>query len=222
MSNSNIDRHLNAKQDKLASLDQAIKDIQLQLTAINQQLRVEQQLAKAQESVAKEFKTIKGSLGKLLKDSCSCYDIDALDDFLLDLTEIVETVKSEYESYQQSDRFLNSETSYIEDAETADETAGTSLSEIPLLASPVPPRDDNETILTSSHILILVNEMFLGIDDCQRIQGALGISGRYRKLETLAIALSQANLTSTKFHSIIDLLGIGKKNSLSLNGNSGG
>ena len=56
MSNSNLDKHLSAKQDKLSSLDQAIKDIQLQLTAITQELRVEQQLAKAQESVAKEFK----------------------------------------------------------------------------------------------------------------------------------------------------------------------
>jgi hypothetical protein len=222
MSNSNLDKHLTAKQAKLASLDQAIKDIQLQLTAINQQLRVEQQLAKAQETIAKEFKTVKASLTKLLRDSCSCYDIDALDDFLLDLTEVVETVKSEYTSYQVSDRFLNAETSLMEDAETADETAGTSLSEIPLLASPVPPREDNETILSPSHILSIIDSMFLGINELQRIQGALGISGRYRKLETLAIALSQANLTAAKFYSIVDLLGLGNKNSLSLNGNSGG
>ena len=221
MSNSNLDRHLNAKQDKLSNLEQAIKDIQTQLTAITQQLRIEQQLAKAQETIAKEFKTVKASLTKLLKDSCSCYEPDALDDMLADLTEIVETVKSEYESYQQSDRFLNSETSLMEDMEDT-KTAGTSLSELPLLASPVPPREDNETILSPSHILSIIDSMFLGINELQRIQGALGISGRYRKLETLAIALSQANLTSSKFYSIVDLLGLGKKNSLSLNGNSGG
>jgi len=221
MSNSNLDRHLNAKQDKLSNLEQAIKDIQTQLTAINQELRIEQQLAKAQETIAKEFKTNKASLTKLFKDSCSCYQIDALDDMLADISEIVETVKSEYASYQQSDRFLNSETSLMEDMEDA-ETAGTSLSEIPLLASPVPPREDNETILSPSHILSIIDSMFLGINELQRIQGALGISGRYRKLETLAIALSQANLTSSKFYSIVDLLGLGKKNSLSLNGNSGG
>ena len=227
---SNLDKHLNAKQDKLSNLEQAIKDIQLQLASINQELRVQQQLAKAQESVAKEFTGIKASLTKLLKDSCSCYEPEALDDMLLDLSEIVETVKSEYSSYQQSDRFLNQATSEIEDNEVTPPgpggMGGTSLSDIPLIASPLPDKDDDQTILTSAHILTLINEMFLGIDEVQRIQSALGIPGKFRKLDNLAIALSKANLTAAKFHSIIQLLGLGGTSlsgtSLSLNGSGTG
>jgi hypothetical protein len=221
MSNSNLNKHLQAKQDRLNNLEETLKAIQLQLTNLNQELRVEQQLAKAQESIAKEFKTVKASLTKLLKDSCSCYEPEALDDMLLDISEIVESVKSEYQEYQLSDRFLNSETSDIEDTvETTDtETAGTSLTNIPLLASPIPPRDDDKTILTTTHILSLIDFLFLGIDELQRIQSALGIPGKFRKIETLAMALSQASLTSAKFYSIVELMGIGNK-TLSLNGNS--
>ena len=230
---SNLDKHLNAKQDKLSSLEQAIKDIQLQLASINQELRVQQQLAKAQETIAKEFGMVKASLTKLVKDACSCYEPEALDDMLLDLSEIVETVKSEYSSYQQSDRFLNQATSEIEDNEVNQVTppgpggmGGTSLSDIPLIASPLPDKSDDQTILTSAHILTLINEMFLGIDEVQRIQSALGIPGKFRKLDNLAIALSKANLTAAKFHSIIQLLGLGGTSlsgtSLSLNGSGTG
>jgi hypothetical protein len=223
MSNSNLNKHLQAKQDNLTQLEQSIKDIQLQLATINQELRVQQQLAKAQESIAKEFKTVKASLTKLLKDSCSCYEPEALDDMLLDLSEIVESVKADYASYQVSDRFLNSETSYIEDTvETTDtETAGTSLTDIPLLASPLPPRDDDKTILTNTHILSLIDFLFLGIDELQRVQSVLGIPGKFRKIETLAMALSQASLTSAKFYSIVELMGIGKNKTLSINGSNG-
>jgi hypothetical protein len=217
---SNLNKHLQAKQDRLSNLEQTLRDIQAQLTALNQELRVEQQLAKAQETIAKEFTGIKASLTKLVKDACSCYEPEALDDMLLDLSEIVESVKSEYASYQLSDRFLNQATSEIEDNEVnPPESAGTSLNDIPMLASPLPPRDDTQTILTSTHILTLVNEMFLGIDEVQRIQSALGIPGRFRKLETLAIALAEANLTAAKFHSIVELLNLGGT-SLSLNGSS--
>lgn len=232
-SNSNLNKHLEAKQDRLANLEETLKAIQLQLTALNQEWRVEQQLAKAQETIAKEFGTVKASLTKLLKDACSCYEPEALDDMLLDLGEIVESVKSEYQDYQLSDRFLNQATSEVEDNEVNEVNSpgpggnggngGTSLTDMPLLASPLPARDDDQTILTPSHILTLVNSMGLDLSEVQRIQNALGIAGRFRKIENLAIALSQANLTSAKFHSIIQLLNLGVGGtSLSLNGSSPG
>ena len=127
---------------------------------------------------------------------------------LLDLGEIVEQVKSEYGTYQQSDRFLNQATSEVEDAEDNSDS-GQAANDIPLLSSPLPPRDDDKTILTSSHILSLIDTLFLGIDELQRMQSALGIPGRFRTIKTLAIALASSNITSAKFHSICDLLGLG-------------
>jgi len=227
---SNLDKHLQAKQDKLTHLEETLKAIQLQLTNLNQELRVEQQLAKAQETIAKEFGAIKANLTKLVKDACSCYEPEALDDMLADISEIVEAVKAEYQDYQQSDRFLNQATSEIEDNEVSQVNppgpGSTSLSDMPLLASPLPTKDDDKTILTSAHILTLVDEMFLGIDELQRMQNALGIAGRFKTIKTLAIALSQANLTAAKFHKLVELLGLGGSslggNNLSLNGIAGG
>ena len=71
---SNLDRHIQAKQNKLDSLEQTLKDIQLQLANLSQELRVEQQLAKAQETIKKEFAGVKSQVAKLVKDACSCFD----------------------------------------------------------------------------------------------------------------------------------------------------
>ena len=114
---SNLDKHLVNKEQELSTLELSIRQLQEQLNQINQEIRVEKQLAQAQKSIEKEFNGVKEKLFKLFKDACECFSVDALDDMGNDLLEIVEQVKSEYESYAVSDRFLNAETAAIEDEE---------------------------------------------------------------------------------------------------------
>lgn len=205
---SNLNRHIQAKQDKLTQLESTLQAIQAQLAALSQELRVEQQLSKAQESLAKEFNTVKGQVAKIVKDACSCYEPEALDDMLLDITEIIQTVKDEYESYSQSDRFLDAEVATIEDSEISDTevTSHPSANEMPLLAMATPDRNNDTDIITGANILLYSRELGLDFDDLQRIQMSLGIPGKFRKIDNIAVAIAKANLTATRFYSIAELI----------------
>ena len=205
---SNLNRHIQAKQDKLNQLESTLQTIQAQLAALAQELRVEQQLAKAQESIAKEFFAVKGQVAKIVKDACSCYEPEALDDMLLDITEVIQAVKDEYESYSQSDRFLDAEVATIEDSEISDTAEVTThpSDEMPLLAMPTPDKDNNTEIISGANILVYSRELGLDLEALQRIQASLGIPGKYRKIENISTAISKASLTAVRFHSIAELI----------------
>jgi hypothetical protein len=209
---SNINKHLQQKAEKLSSLEIAIKQIQEQLNSITQELRVESQLAKAQQQISSEWNTEKNKVKKLLKDSCSCFDVTALDDFAQDILEVVEEVKANYDDYQMSDRFLNADTSAIEDEEM--ETTPTTQPLV--MAGSLPQDNDDQTQLSSYQVLQYINRDELDADDLAKLQAILNIPGRIKKPENVAAAISKTLITRAKLFGIVQLIKATKvSNSLS-------
>lgn len=212
---SNIEKHLQQKADKLTSLETAIAQIQEQLNSITQELRVESQLAKAQQQISSEWSTEKNRVKKLLKDSCSCFDITALDDFAQDVLEIVEEVKADYQNYAQSDRFLNAETSALEDDEP-----DVQPSNQPLIMGALPQNNDDQIELSSYQILQYFNRDELDADDLAKLQAILNIQGRIKKPENIAAAISKTLITRAKLYGIVQLIKATKVNNNPSNGHN--
>jgi len=198
---SNINKHLQQKEEKLSNLETAIKQIQEQLNSITQELRVESQLAKAQQQISSEWSSEKGKVKKLLKDACSCFEITSLDDFAQDVLEIVEEIKGDYHDYAQSDRFLNSETSAIEDEEIE-----VIPNNQPLIVGALPQDNDDQTELSSYQILQYFNRDELDVDDLTKLQTILDIPGRIKKPENIATAISKTLITRAKLFGIVQLI----------------
>jgi hypothetical protein len=212
---SNINKHLQQKEEKLSNLETAIKQIQEQLNSITQELRVESQLAKAQQQISSEWSSEKGKVKKLLKDACSCFDITSLDDFAQDVLEIVEEVKGDYQDYAQSDRFLNSETSAIEDEEPA-----VIPNNQPLIVGALPQDDDDQNQLSSYQVLQYFNKDELDADDLAKLQAILNIPGRIKKPENIATAISKTLITRAKLFGIVQLIKSTKISNSPLNGHN--
>jgi DNA repair exonuclease SbcCD ATPase subunit len=212
---SNIEKHLQQKAEKLSTLESAIKQIQEQLNSITQELRVEAQLAKAQQQISGEWNTEKSKVKKLLRDACSCFDVTALDDFAQDVLEIVEEVKTDYQDYAQSDRFLNAETSAIEDDETDIQPSSQ-----PLIMGVLPNDNDDTTQLTSYQLLQYFNKDELDADDLAKLQSILNIPGRIKKPENVAAAIAKTTITRFKLYNIVQLIKATKVDSSSNGHNS--
>lgn len=214
-SNSNLTKHLDAKQSKLTQLEQGLSQLQQQLNELQQQLRVENQLQKAQQSIANEFENQKKAFRKLLKDSCSCFEIEALKDFVEDLKSIQEEVESNYEELQFSDRFLNSEQAEVEDLE--EEKIDTNIDSL-ILSFSVPNENDDVTILDVNHLSYLLSE--LDSEQLARIQGLLGLSTRIKLKTKIYQQISELNLTRVKLNAIVELVSSFPSNGLALIGSN--
>jgi hypothetical protein len=212
---SNINKHIQQKEEKLSNLEATLKQIQEQLNSINQELRVESQLAKAQQQISSEWNTEKGKVKKLLKDACSCFEVTALDDFAQDVLEIVMEVKGDYQDYSQSDRFLNSETSAIEDEEV-----DVIPSNQPLIVGALPQDDDDQNQLSSYQVLQYLNKDELDADDLAKLQAILNIPGRIKKPENVAAAISKTLITRAKLFGIVQLIKATKVSHVPPNGHN--
>jgi len=180
--NSNIQKHLDQKQNQLTQLEETLKNIQEQLNLVQQQIRVESQIQKAQTTIFNEFKAHKQAIGKLLKDACSCFDVEAIDDFVEDIKQIAEDVKEEYDKHAQSDRFLAGSDDLEPDLD------------IPTLPEILAPTDEITTYLESvpEASLEVLKQMFK--------------LTRIKTLSRIVLALKQKGLTVDNLRAIIDNL----------------
>lgn len=195
---SNLDKHLQAKSNRLNDLETTLRQIQEQLNLVQQELRVEAQLQKAQQTIKTEFETQKKAFKKLLKDACSCFDQEALDDFVSDLNEIATEVRDEYETHSVSDRFLN-----IEQAQAEDELEALAA---PMLveSGDLPPDGDDSIPLTSHHVEQLLDN--LESNDLTRLQSILGLNTRLRAQKKIYQQIATLGITRAKLDSVLSLV----------------
>lgn len=93
----------------------AIEDLQRQLDELKQQVRVSQQLHQAQTTAQTELNKWLAQGKKLLKDCSGVFPADFLDDIVAEVSEVAEEIKTDFDSFSNSDRFLNSETQLEQD-----------------------------------------------------------------------------------------------------------
>lgn len=190
--NNNTDDQIKALNEQFIQMQQALADMQTQMRLLNQQ-------HKAQETFTKEWEnSVKKSLIKALKDSCSVYGTpDVIDELLEELKQEGEEIKKDFETYAESDRYLNQVTAEIEDEEEPEV-----IKPLASLESSMPDEDDNVTILLSSQVERIIEP--LEDDILNQVKSLFEISGRITKTSTVASALAKRNVTYYQLHKIIE------------------
>lgn len=192
--NNNTDDQIKALNEQFLQLQQTLADMQTQMRLLNQQ-------HKAQETFTKEWvNTIKKSVIKAFKDSCSVYGTpEVIDDLVQELTQEAELVKQDFESYAESDRYLNQVTAEIEDEQEPEV-----IEPIAVLTATMPDEEDSETILVSEQIERIIEPL----DDeiLNQLKKTFDLSAKISKLSTIANALSKKSLTHYRLKKIIDNL----------------
>ncbi len=142
---------------------------------------------------------------------CGIYPAEVLDDLADEIAGMAEEVKENYEEYAQSGRFLNG----AEDEEIEENQNLTSADDYTLIASALPPENDDETILTQPQVETIIRNQ----DDktLTFLKQQLGISGRVKQLSTLSLKMAEKRLTRKRIEDIIRASELLSK-PLSLNG----
>ena len=170
--NNDTNSQISALNDQLAQMQQMIADMQTQMRQLNQQ-------HKAQETLTKEWESTTKTVTKAFKDACSVYGSpEAIDDMIIDLQSIADEVKQDFDTYAESDRYLNQVTAEIEDEEFE------VIEPVAVLESVMPDENDNETNLTPRQIetiIEVVNE-----DVLSQLRTLFEISGRVHKLSSVS------------------------------------
>lgn len=177
--------------EQLAQMQQMMLNLQSEVRSLSQQ-------HKAQETLTKEWSGTQKTIEKQLKDACSVYNSpDAIDDMVSDIVAIAESVKENFDSHSESDRFLNQET-----AEYEDETVNDNV--IPMIAESVslPEKDDNITILTSKQIEIILEP--LTEETLKQLKGMFNISNKITRINSMAMAIAKNGLTHSKLSRLIN------------------
>lgn len=104
-----LNQYSQAMSETLTRQEQALLDIQEQLNQLTQEIRVNQQVHKGQQTFEKELTGWLKQGEKLMKDSASLYPAEALQDLVADVAEMAEKVANNYEDLAQSSRFLSGE-----------------------------------------------------------------------------------------------------------------
>lgn len=190
--NNNTDDQIKALNEQFTQMQQALADMQTQMRLLNQQ-------HKAQETFTKEWEnSVKKSLIKALKDSCSVYGTpDVIDELLEELKQEGEEIKKDFETYAESDRYLNQVTAEIEDEEEPEV-----IEPLASLESSMPDEDDNVTILSSYQVERIIEP--LESDILNQVKSLFEISGRITKTSTVASALAKRNVTYYQLNKIIE------------------
>lgn len=201
-----LEKHQRAKQQNLDSLNTALTQIQQQLLDLQQEIRIQGQLAKAQESLAKEFDKAKEGFKRLLRDSCACFDKSALDDMLEDLTTIVEETKADYDRFSESDRFVNMDTANEQDETPQLQSAGFHIlaDASPSISKDIPSEDDDTIPLSEKNIetvLIVQPDEVL-----TKLKPIFGIDGRTKSIDKIASAIAIQKITHYRLRELISLL----------------
>ncbi len=194
---TSLNKYIENHNQDIEQTQEQISEIQKQLRDLEQQLRVKQQLHQAQKTAEVEVSNSLNHLRKLFKDLCSIYPPEALDDLADEIADMAEEVKSNYEEYAQSGRFLNG----AADEEIEESKELTDANDYPLIVESLPDIEDNSTILTSSQIETIIKSKDAQIHSFIRQQ--LEISGRVKQLSTLTKKMADKQLTRKRLEDII-------------------
>jgi len=196
----------------------AIEDLQRQLDELRQEVRVSQQLHQAQQSAQSELSKWLQQGKKLLKDCSGVFPESFLDDLVQEVSEIAEEIKTNYDSFSQSDRFLNSETQEQQDTAAAENTHTQDYQDFNLLVEfeDMPPENDDISILSTNQVLTIIKPLDKLITD--KIKTILGLTNKLRKIESIAEAISQKKITHKK---LLELIQFAESEQLLLNGFNG-
>ncbi len=176
---------------------EAIADLQQQLNELQGQVRVQQQIGQAQKTANKEVEDWLKQGKKLMKDLCSVFPVEALEDLAEEVVEMSQEVQDNYSEYQQSGRFLNGE----EDEDEVTETDGKDMKDIPMLVENLPDVEDDEQVLFASQIEAVIQGKSSEIIEFIRQQ--FNISGRIKKMSALTRKLAENELTRKRLEQIL-------------------
>ena len=206
---TSLQQTIDRSNSQIQELANQAKLIEQQLRDLQHQIKIMGVKTELQTNTQNQFKDILSSFRTLARNACSCLEKKDLDLFLIDLTQIVEEAKANYDEYHQSDRILNQQTQEIEDEEVSESTAlpqpDASHYTVLVEASTDLPEPDNDTYLLSSDQVEQV------IKDCpettlNRLKGLLNLNSRLRNLTSIAKAISQKQITHQKLLDLIELI----------------
>ncbi|WP_013325539.1 hypothetical protein [Gloeothece verrucosa] len=170
-----------------------IANLKKQLTDLEQEFRIREQLAQGQKTAEREAQSLLNQIRKLFKDLCPVFDPDSLQNLATEIQEIATEVINNHSEYAQSGRFLNPQG---EDTEPT-----TDAQNIPLMVEALPPHDDDSTKLTPTQIqTILQSEPETTVNF---IKQQLEISGKAKQLPTIAQKISEIGLTHKRLRNLI-------------------
>lgn len=101
-----LNQYSEAMSEAITRQEQMLLDIQEQLNSLSQEIRVNQQLHKGQQTFEKEITNWLKQGEKLMKDSASLYPKEALENIVSDVQEVASKVAEDYEELATSSRFL--------------------------------------------------------------------------------------------------------------------
>ena len=186
--NNNTASQIDNLTNQLAEMQKMIAQMQSEMRVLNQQ-------HKAQETLSKEWDNTQKSVAKQFKDACSVYGTpDAIDDMIADLQAVAEEIKTNFDDYAVSDRFLNQETAEVEDA--VEEVLN-----VIALPSALPSQDDDTTILTTEHITEIITP--LSEETLKQIKTMFNISLKIQKPSSIAPHIQKHSLTHSKLSRLI-------------------
>lgn len=186
--NNNTASQIESISEQLAQMQQMIAQMQSEMRVLNQQ-------HKAQETLSKEWNNTQKLVTKQFKDACSVYGTpEAIDDMIADLQAVAEEVKSNFDEFAQSDRFLNQETAQEEDAV---EEVITTIA----LPSALPSKDDDITILTADNITTILTP--LSDETLRQLKTMFNVSLKLQKASSIAPHIAKANVTHSKLSRLI-------------------
>ncbi|MGB5769616.1 MAG: hypothetical protein WBM32_07065 [Crocosphaera sp.] len=172
-----------------------IADLQQQLNELTTQLRVQQQIGQAQKSANFEVEDWLKQGKKLMKDLCSIFPAEALEDLAQEVVEMSKEVQDNYSEYQQSARFLTGA------EEEEEEVTDTDAKELTILVENLPDIDDDEQVLFASQIEQIIQGKPPEIVEFIRQQ--FNVSGRIKKMSALTRKLAENRLTRKRLEQII-------------------
>lgn len=179
-----------------------IERLETELRELKQQLRIQHQLQKAQESAQSELNKWLEQGKKLFKDCASVFPETFLDDMVAEVGDIASEVKEQYDNYSQSDRFLNSDTQEEQDT-NLDAPIPPMPTDTQILIPLPQPDNDDDTILGTYRLRALLKD--LDTDLVREIKQVFGLT-KLRTIETLADALSEKHITKNKWRLLIENL----------------
>ncbi|MDJ0598140.1 MAG: hypothetical protein QNJ37_04790 [Crocosphaera sp.] len=184
------------QQEQNQQLGLQIEALAQQLRDLQQQFRVQETIAKNQQTFNQQFEKQVSGLKSLLKDACSLYPVETLDSIKEELNQVIDEVKENYEQLSQSDRFLNAPD------EKDDEVISLPLSEPLQIAETLPSENDDEIELTPSQVEIIIEP--LSEEVISQIKTMLKIHGKVKDLSKIADHISKIPITHKRLKEFID------------------
>lgn len=193
---NNLNQYINSQQENISQALAAISALQKQLTDLQQEVRVQEQVLKAQQTANREVEQWLKQGKKLLADLCGVFPPEALQDIAKEVESMAAEVSEKYEEHARSGRFLKPEPE--EPATLQIKSQPVDAVSLPMLFSveigdELPPPDDDSVILSERQIELILSpldEQLISV-----LKGQWGISGKLKNISGIAAKLNEYKFT---------------------------